>query len=191
MGRKKIAIAVTAALAVVAAIGGWMWLHSGPRADGPLRIEDGLVLIATADVGQATTFAQPALINTGARDLVLDSVRLIPGEGSPHALTVETYLVGLPGRSNGGGMSRGEPLPAVEGPWSAFAGTVIKPIAQVRPNGYSLIAVAHLGVLGIAWTDGVEIKYHVGGVASLRSSALVQLLKRLSRERGAEDVLEA
>jgi hypothetical protein len=160
--RRKYLIATAAVTLVIAATIGVIWLRSSPEANGPLRVDGGITLVGNADVGQATTFAMPQFENTGSRDLVLDSVRLINGKGSPNTLTVEQYLIGLPSRDNGGGMSRGEPDPNIEGPWSAVAGTVIKPRAQAMPNGYALITVAHLGVLGRAWTDGVEIRYHIG-----------------------------
>jgi len=122
------------------------------------------MIVGNVDVRQPTTFAQPALDNTGTKDLVLDSARVIPGKGSPHQVTVEKYLIGLPSRPNGGGGNRGEPDPAIDGPWSSVAGTVIKPLHSpgTLPNGYSLIVVTRLDMLGRGWTDGIEIRYHVG-----------------------------
>jgi hypothetical protein len=159
-----VAIASTVILAIMVALGVHVWMDSRVLSNGPLQVEGGWTIYSPVDVGQAQTFAQPEIDNTGTQDIILDSAQILPGTGSPYGLAVEEYLIGLPTRSNGGGASRGEPDPSIEGPWSAVAGTVIRPehAAGVQPNGYSLIVVVRLNVIGQAWTNGVEIKYHIG-----------------------------
>jgi hypothetical protein len=81
-------------------------------------------------------------------------------------MVIDQTAIGLPQRSNGGGLDLGSLTQAQEGPFVSVRGTVVGPAGPAEAGGlqgYGLIFAVNMADAGVAWSTGISVKYHVGG----------------------------